>query len=96
MEITIIEEKENQFFKRKDLKVRIRHPGSPTPSKAEIARELASKYGVDEMQVQIDYIFSRRGLGESFISCKILHEKPETKKPEEKGGASEAQTSPTA
>lgn len=103
MEIVIIEEKENPFFKRKDLKVRIKHLGSPTPSKADITKELASKYNVDEAQVQIDYIFSQRGLGESFVSCKILQEKlAEAKKPEEtkavetKGENVETQASETA
>ncbi|MBI1978773.1 MAG: hypothetical protein HYS62_01775 [Candidatus Aenigmarchaeota archaeon] len=98
MEIEIIEDKENPFFKRKDLKVRIRHLGSSTPSKADIGKELASKYGVDISQVQIDYVFSQRGLGESFVSCKILQEKPkETVKAEEtKGENSETQASATA
>lgn len=96
MEIVVIEEKENPFFKRKDLKIRIKHLGSPTPSKADITKGLASKYDVDESQVQIDYIFSQRGLGESFVSCKILQEKPmEIKKAEEKGENVETQTSTT-
>ena len=93
MEIVIVEEKENPFFKRKDLKIRIKHLGSPTPSKADITKELASKYDVDQSQVLIDYIFSQRGLGESFVSCKILHEKPQEIKKEEKGENSEAQAS---
>lgn len=98
MEIVIIEEKENPFFKRKDLKVRIKHSGSPTPSKTDITKELSAKYEVDQSQVAIDYVFSKRGLGESFVSCKILQEKPkEIKKPEEtKGENTEAQTSTTA
>ena len=97
MEIVIIEEKENPFFKRKDLKIRIKHLGSPTPSKADIAKELAEKYGVDISQVQIDYLFSQRGLGESFVSCKILQEKPtEAKKEETKGENTETQASTAA
>ena len=97
MEIVIIEEKENPFFKRKDLKIRIKHPASPTPSKTNIAKELAAKYDVDQSQVQIDYIFSQRGLGESFVSCKILQEKPKEMKPEKpKGENNEAQTSTAA
>lgn len=95
MEISIIEEKENPFFKRKDLKVRIKHAAGPTPSKADIAKELASKYDVDITQVQIDYIFSKRGLGESFVSCKILQEKSAVKQ-EQKGDSTETQASPTA
>lgn len=97
MEILIIEEKENPFFKRKDLKISVKHLGSSTPSKAEISKELATKYSVDESQVVIDYIFSQRGLGESFVSCKILNEKPQVKKPEEpKGENSETQASAAA
>ena len=97
MEIKIIEEKENPFFKRKDLKMKVRHLGIPTPSKADITKELSAKYDADISQVQIDYIFSQRGLGESFVSCKILNEKPkEAKKEEPKGGNNEAQASPAA
>lgn len=95
MDIVIVEEKENPFFKRKDLKIRIKHVGSPTPSKSEITKVLATKYEVDESQVQIDYVFSQKGLGESFVSCKILNEKLPQPKPEE-GGNVEAQTSPAA
>jgi len=97
MEIDIIEEKENPFFKRKDLKIRIKHLGDATPSKGDITKELALKYSVDESQVQIDYIFSQRGLGESFVKCKILQEKfQETKKPEETRGENvETQASTT-
>ena len=94
MEIVIVEEKENPFFRRKDLKIRIKHLASPTPSKADITKELAAKHDVDESQVIIDYIFSQRGLGESFVSCKILQEKPQDiKKVEEKGENVEAQAS---
>ena len=98
MEISVTEEKENPFFKRKDLKVKVRHLGSSTPSKVDIGKELASKYSVDASQVQIDYIFSQRGLGESFVSCKILNERPkEEEKPEAtKGENVETQTSTTA
>ncbi|MEM5797184.1 MAG: hypothetical protein QW818_00490 [Candidatus Aenigmatarchaeota archaeon] len=91
MEIAIIEEKDNPFFKRKDFKIRIRHPGSPTPSKADVTKELATRYKVDESQVVINYIFSQCGLGESFVSCKILQEKPK----EVKGEKVETQTSTT-
>ncbi len=97
MEIEIIEEKENPFFKRKDLKINVRHLGTPTPSKADVSKELSEKYSVDVAQVQIGYIFSQRGLGESFVNVKILNEKPkEAKKEEPKGGNNEAQASPAA
>ncbi len=97
MEVIINEEKENPFFKRKDLKIRIKHLGISTPSKADVTKELSAKYGVDGSQVQIGYIFSQRGTGESFVSCKILQEKPqEPKKEETKSENIETQASATA
>lgn len=72
MEMTIIEEKENPFLNRKELKLRITHAGGATPSKAEIIKELSSKYSVEEKQVSIDYVFSIKGIGESFAKAKIL------------------------
>ena len=72
MEMTIIEEKENPFLNRKELKLRLKHPGGSTPSKAEMIKDLASKYSVEEKQVSVDYIFSIKGIGESFAKIKIL------------------------
>lgn len=72
MELEILEEKNNPFLKRKELKINVKHPNSPTPSKQEIKKELASKFSVSEEQVQIDYIFTKKGLCESFVKAKIL------------------------
>ncbi|MBI2543140.1 MAG: hypothetical protein HYW24_03070 [Candidatus Aenigmarchaeota archaeon] len=99
MEMTISQEKENKFFKRKDVELSIRHLGVVTPSKKDVVKELAAKYGVDETQVQIGYIFTKKGIGESFVSTKILNEKPEkveAPKPEKGGETVEAQASETA
>jgi ribosomal protein S24E len=74
MDITVTEEKENPFLNRKELKLQIKHAGESTPSKAEMTKELVSKYSVDEKQVQIDYIFSIKGIGMSFAIVKILSE----------------------
>ncbi len=83
MEIEIVEEKENPFLKRKELKLVLKHPNLPTPSKQELKKELASKFSLSEEQIQIDYIFSKKGLCESFSKVKIF----------EKGEKSEAQAS---
>ena len=92
MEITIVEEKENPFLNRKDIKLRLKHLGESTPSKATLTKELASRYSVEESQILIDYIFSVKGVGESFVKAKILPEKPNL--PEKaKGERIEAQTS---
>lgn len=83
MEIEILEEKENPFLKRKELKLVLKHENAPTPSKQELKKELMSKFSVSENQVQIDYIFTKKGLCESLAKVKIL----------EKGEKVEAQTS---
>lgn len=75
MEMVIIEEKENPFLNRKELKLRLKHAGGATPSKVELIKELASRYSVEEKQVLVDYIFSIKGIGESFAKVKILGEK---------------------
>jgi small subunit ribosomal protein S24e len=74
MEIEVSEEKQNPLLNRKELKLQIKHAGVPTPSKAELTKELVSKYSVDENQVHIDYIFSIKGVGMSFAHVKILSE----------------------
>lgn len=76
MEIKVVKEKENVFFKRKDLELEISHPSAPTPKTDDIAKELASKFSVDESQVVIDYILTKKGLNESIARAKILKEKP--------------------
>ncbi len=80
MEITIVEEKENPFLNRKEVKLRLKHIGEPTPSKTALIKQLASTYSADESQILIDYIFSIRGIGESFVKVKILAEKPKGEK----------------
>lgn len=76
MEIKVVKESENVFFKRKDLELEIAHAGAPTPRTDDIAAELAAKYGVDRSQVVVDYILTKKGLNESIAKAKILQEKP--------------------
>ena len=71
MKISILEEKPNPFLRRKELRVEISHPSSATPSKEELRRELARLKGVEEEKIRIDYIFSKKGKGESFAKVKI-------------------------
>jgi len=76
MEIKVVKESENAFFKRKDLELEIAHAGAPTPRTDDIAAELAAKYGVDISQIVVDYILTKKGLNESTAKAKILQEKP--------------------
>jgi len=93
MEIKIVKEKDNPFFKRKDLKVEVVHTGAPTPKTDDLEKELAKMYKVDESQVSVDYLLTKRGIGESTARVKILKEKPvvvEKPKEEEKEKPKEA------
>ncbi|MBI2545195.1 MAG: hypothetical protein HYW22_01175 [Candidatus Aenigmarchaeota archaeon] len=83
MDYKIENERENPFFKRKDVEISIRHLGNATPSKLEIVKELAVKYKVDETQVQVKYVSVKKGLGESIAILKILKEKPKVEVKEE-------------
>jgi ribosomal protein S24E len=79
MEMKIESETVNPFFKRKELTVELRHSASATPRKADLAKELALKFKVDESQVIVDYIVTGKGETRSVAKAKILDEKPAAK-----------------
>jgi ribosomal protein S24E len=86
MELEILEEKDNVFLKRKELKINIKHPNLPTPKKQDLIKEIAARYSVPEDHVVVNYIFTKKGIQESIAKVKIYQElKKEVK--------SEAQTS---
>ena len=76
MQLEILEEKDNVLLKRKELKLNIKHPGSPTPKKQDLIKEIATKYSVPEEFVVVNYIFSKKGVQESFAKVKIYQELP--------------------
>jgi ribosomal protein S24E len=83
MEITVKEERENVFLGRKELLLEVKHENSSTPSKPELIKSLASMFNVDEKQVVIDYILTKKGCCTSVVKAKVLS----------KGEKSETQTS---
>lgn len=90
MEIKVLKEYENPFFKRKDMMLEISHAGGPTPKTDDVRKELAAKCNVDASQVVVEYIMTKGGLNISTARVKILNEKPaivEEKPIEEKPGA---------
>lgn len=98
MEIRVIKEFDNPFFKRKDLVLDVLHHGEATPKKDEVRKEIAGKYNVDEAQVEIDFIMGKQGLDESQVKVKILEEKPiivEEKKEEKISDEEASQASQT-
>ncbi len=96
MQFDILDEKDNKFFKRRELTLLLKHDATATPSKAELVKSLAASQSVvDESQVVVDYIFTKKGVCESLAKVKILHEKPAVKKEageEKEGKPVEAQT----
>lgn len=82
MEFNIVKEKYNPFLKRKELEIVFIHPGEPTPSKEKINNIIKEKYGVDESQIEINYVISKFGSPESIAKVKIYDEKREVKKVE--------------
>lgn len=94
MEFKVVDEKENAFFGRKELQLNIKHSKASTPKKADLVKELAAKYSVPEEHVVIDYIFTKKGISESFAKAKIYKEKPKIKEKKAKEVKKvEAQTS---
>lgn len=85
MEVEILEEKENKFLERKELKINLKHEKSATPSKSELLKELAIKFSAAEENISIDYILTKKGVGESLAKVKIY------KGVKKKVGRSEAQ-----
>jgi len=76
MEIKVVKEKDNLFFKRKDLILDVTHEGGPTPKIEDLKKEIADKYKVDVSQVIVGYIMTKRGLNKSTAKIRILKEKP--------------------
>jgi ribosomal protein S24E len=94
MEMENVQEKDNAFFKRKDVTFTVRHIEASTPSKSDIVKTVAQSRGVDESQVVIDFVFTKRGQAESFVKLKVLNEKPPAPKQQEQPVAPAEQSQP--
>lgn len=71
MEMEILKEKENPFLKRKEVLIRVFHPGSPTPSKEKAREMIASKFSCEKEKIDIVYIFSDTGIASTKIKFYI-------------------------
>jgi len=71
MEMEILKEKENPFLKRREVLVRVFHPGSPTPSKERAKEMIASKFSCEKEKIDIVYIFSDTGRASTKIKFYI-------------------------
>ncbi len=61
MDIEILKEKDNPFLGRKEVLIRVFHPGAPTPKKEEAKEIIAKKFSCDKDKVEIQYLFSDTG-----------------------------------
>jgi len=65
MELEIVENVENPLLQRKELKLRLRHDGMPTPRRTEVKAKLAEILGVSQDLIVIEKIASLHGKAES-------------------------------
>ncbi|MEM5832212.1 MAG: hypothetical protein QXS69_03680 [Candidatus Aenigmatarchaeota archaeon] len=79
MEIKVLQEKNNNILKRKELIIEIDHTSKPTPSREELANEISNKFNVDKDKIEIDYILSYRGLSKAKAKIKIYEVLPAKK-----------------
>jgi ribosomal protein S24E len=84
MNYNVLDEKQNELLKRKEIKIEIEHLLAATPSKADLLKELATAYSVPEENIVIDYIFTQKGIGKSVAKVKIFKEKPKLKEVKQK------------
>lgn len=84
MDLNIIEEKDNKFFKRTEVLFSVKHPKMSTPSKEQLEEELGKKYKKETDFILIDYIFTKKGMNESVVKAKICEEKQIKEKKEKK------------
>jgi len=91
MEVKVIEEKDNVFLGRKDVKLEIIHHGQATPSMKKVEEIICEKFNTEPEKIIIRYIFTKTGIGESIVSVQIYNRKVrEIKKEEEQKEGEEA------
>lgn len=82
-ELRIVEDKRNELLARKEIKATFTTERA-TPSKAEIAKELAKQSGAKEESVEVKHIYQKYGKLQSEIIANI-YDKEAPKKKAKKG-----------
>lgn len=80
--IKIIDEKENQVFKRKEIKAEIHAP--KVPSREEVSELIAKKFSTDKNTVVIESIKGKFGASIFIILAKVYHSAQDKEKTEPK------------
>jgi len=87
----VIEERENTFLGKKDVKLEIIHHGQATPSMKKVEEILCQKYNTEPEKIIVRYIFSKAGVGESIVSAQIYNRKVRELKKEKVEGESKTE-----
>jgi len=74
MKIEIKQDRENPFLKRRELIVDIVHEKESTPTKAAIQKLLSAQLNIEPTYIEIDKIFSKKGISYSEAKIKIWKE----------------------
>lgn len=74
MEFDVQNEERNELLDRDELELSINHSGESTPSKDDVRTKLAAERDLDPTTIQIDHIYSSRGLDTSTAQVKIFDE----------------------
>lgn len=75
----VLEERDNIFLNRKELLLKIPHKNAATPSREEVKKMIIEKYNVDERDIDLKYIFSKKNRDYA-IAKVFLREAEEEKK----------------
>jgi small subunit ribosomal protein S24e len=84
VEIEITEKKENQLLNRTEIKFRVDHPGTPTPTRLEVKAQLATKLGVNEEVLVLEKIAGIYGRQSASGIARVYNSKEELEKLEPK------------
>lgn len=84
MEIEITEKKENQLLNRTEIKFRVDHPGTPTPTRPEVKAQLAAKLGINEEVLVLEKIAGIYGRQSASGIARVYNSKDELEKLEPK------------
>jgi small subunit ribosomal protein S24e len=65
LEVKVLEDKENPYLDRREIKLEIRHEGRATPSRREIAEIVRERLGLDPEKALLMYIKTETGMNKS-------------------------------
>ncbi|MCJ7478981.1 MAG: hypothetical protein MUP63_02275 [Candidatus Nanohaloarchaeota archaeon QJJ-7] len=75
MELEIVEREEKALLDREEIEIEISHPDEATPSAAEVRDKISAELDLDPKTVEVDGIYSSKGLSTSRGRLNV-HEEP--------------------